>query len=119
MQKIFHLLTFNSHIFFIYLFAITALTRTKSKLRYIKSRWGGKLLVVGKYRFSSNRKRKDTIYWRCTFGTARKQTPCCVRCRTKNGILVKIIGAHNHEPPPQIETILKKRAIKKNSVNDH
>lgn len=68
------------------------------KLHFIQSRWGGKLLVVNNYLFTSNKQHANVQYWRCTFSSIRKKNPCNVKCRTKCGKVVNLTGIHNHPP---------------------
>lgn len=69
------------------------------KLHYIRSRWGGKLLVIDSFLFSSNKRQSNgRTYWRCTFCSARKKDPCKVRCCTKDGQVIKFPSIHNHAP---------------------
>jgi FLYWCH zinc finger domain len=89
-------------------FSLFKTLTANGKLHFILSRWGGKLLVVNNFLFSSNKRQNDVEYWRCTFCSARKKDPCQVRCRTGNGKILKITAQHNH--PPQLT--LKAKIIK-------
>jgi hypothetical protein len=71
------------------------------KLQYVLSRWGGKLLVVDDFTFTSNKRQNDVEYWRCTFCSARKKEPCKARCRTQSGRVFGNSVPHNH-PPQQL-----------------
>lgn len=85
---------------FLFLFRYAA-----GKLRFIRSRWGGKLLVLNKYLYSQNKRLQidgssTKIWWRCTFCSQRKKNPCHARCITKDNEIVKISSSfHNHPPP--------------------
>lgn len=111
-HKIKFRLRVSNEIFFFHFCPFTCLQSGEGKLRFISSRWGGKLLVVNNYLFSSNKRDKNgTTYWRCTFCSQRKKDPCKVRCRTRNGEVANVTSVHNHAAQlskPSVTAIDKK-----------
>ncbi|XP_070506022.1 modifier of mdg4-like isoform X36 [Chironomus tepperi] len=83
---------------------------TEGKLHFLRSRWGGKLLILNKYLYSSNKRKQIgstvKIWWRCTYCSKRKANPCHARCITKNNEIIKI-SAPNHNHPPQLSSTKK------------
>lgn len=94
--------------YFSYLIKHAAIT--EGKLRFLRSRWGGKLLILNKYLFSSNKRKQIgstvKIWWRCTYCSKRKTNPCHARCITKNNEIIKI-SSPNHNHPPQLSSTKK------------
>lgn len=79
----------------------------EGRLRFVRSRYGGKLLMVNNFTFTKNKRLPNgTTYWRCTIYSRRKKNPCQVRCQTRNGEILKVTSVHNH-PPKKNKTKLK------------
>lgn len=96
-----------------YFFSLHA-AKSHGKLRFINSRWGGKLLVLNGYQFSSNKRdSKGVTYYRCTFCSSRKKNPCHARCIVRNGELVKISAAEHNHPPGKLEKYEAKNVFQK------
>jgi anaerobic selenocysteine-containing dehydrogenase len=93
--------------FFVLFFCLyfKAAKSRNGKLRFVKSRWGGKLLVLDGYYFSSNKRdNKGVTYYRCTFCSSRKKNPCHARCIVRNGKIVKISNSHHNHPKTTIKS---------------
>ena len=96
---------------FVFLSLFCAAISQEGKLRFISSRWGGKLLVINGYSFSSNRcDGKGVTYYRCTFCSSRKKNPCHARCIVRNNKLAKFSSpVHNHPPPADLRNARVKK----------
>lgn len=90
-----------------------------SKLLFVRSRWGRKLLVYEQYAFFSNKRVEatNTTYWRCTFSSNRKgPNRCSVRCITRDNQVINFHGQHNH--PEEIAKLHGRRVYDQYSVYD-
>lgn len=91
-----------------------------SKLLFVRSRWGRKLLIYERYAFFSNKRVKatNTTYWRCTYSSNRKAMAnrCTVRCITRDNQVINCHGHHNH--PEEMAKLHGRRLYDQYSVYD-